>query len=141
MSGAIDFQSFVQGQAMTSDQQEQVRLATAALDTFTEAFNACDLALVDQALHFPHVMLSGSETLIWSEPGQHPSDFFARLQATGWHRTAYESRQAVWVTQDKVHFVVVYTRRDVQDQVLSLHTNLWVVTCKQGRWAVALRSY
>ncbi len=73
MSGAIDFQSFVQGQAMTSDQQEQVRLATAALDTFTEAFNACDLALVDQ--------------------------------------------------------------------VLSLHTNLWVVTCKQGRWAVALRSY
>lgn len=137
----MDLQRFVQGHALTSDHAEQVRWAEAALDAFTDAFNACDVERVDQALHFPHVMLSGGETLIWPEPGQHPSDFFARLLVTGWRSTRYESREAVWVTEGKVHFVVVYTRRDAQDQVLSRHTNLWVVTCKQGRWAVALRSY
>lgn len=137
----MDLQGFVQGQVMTSDQEDQVRMAEAALDAFTDAFNACDLIRVDQALHFPHVMLSGGETLIWPEPGQHPADFFERLLATGWRRTLYESREAVWVTEGKVHFVVVYTRRDPQDQVLSRHTNLWVVTRKQGQWAVALRSY
>lgn len=52
-----------------------------------------------------------------------------------------ESREAVWATGGKVPFKVVYTRRGAPDEVLFRHTNLWVLTCKQDRWAVALRAY
>lgn len=137
----MDLHQFVQGQTPAADPWGQLPQAEAALDAFTEAFNACDLQRVDQALHFPHVMLSGSQTLIWQTPGQHPADFFEQLRSTGWRRTQYEARQAVWLVQDKVHFVVSYTRRDGDDRILSTHTNMWIVTCQGGRWAVALRSY
>ena len=137
----MDFLQFVQVQIMSSDHHEQVRLASEALDAFTDAFNACDLRRMDQALHFPHLMLSGGDTLIWDQAGQHPPDFFTHLLATGWRKTRYESRTAVCVTPNKVHFVVEYTRRNERDQELSRHTNLWAVTLKQDRWGIALRSY
>ena len=118
-----------------------VAQASECLDRFTAAFNACDLAGMDAQLHFPHVMLSGAEPLIWPGPGQHPADFFERLQATGWAFTQYEQRDVVLVNADKVHFTVHYTRRSATGEVLSRHQNLWIVTRIDGHWGIALRSY
>jgi len=37
--------------------------------------------------------------------------------------------------------VVTYSRRNAQGDTLSLHKNLWIVTCAQGKWGIAVRSY
>jgi hypothetical protein len=86
-------------------------------------------------------MFSGSKRLVWEGPGQHPSDLFDRLRREGWAFTQYESREPALVCADKVHFVVVYTRRTADGAVLSTHANLWIVTRVNARWGIVLRSY
>ena len=115
--------------------------ASCCLDQFTEAFNALNLAGMDAQLHFPHVMISGAETLLWDGPNQHPSDFFQQLKSTGWASTRYESKVPVLVSQNKIHFLVTYTRRSDRDVELSRHANLWIVVKKNDEWGISLRSY
>ena len=135
------FLSFVSTTSDSAIDPAVVEEASRCLDRFTEAFNALDLAGMDAQLHFPHVMISESETLLWSAPDQHPSDFFLRLKSTGWASTRYESKVPVLTSQNKVHFLVTYTRRSDADAELSRHTNLWIVVKHQGVWGISLRSY
>lgn len=118
-----------------------IEAASACLDRFTARFNARDPAGMDSELHFPHLMFSGAERLTWLQVGQHPRDFFESLLASEWHHTRYESKDAVLVSRDKVHFVVTYSRRNEADDVLSMHENLWIVTRVADKWGIALRSY
>jgi len=136
-----DFNKFVSVAADDADCTAQVQQADDALERFTRAFNAGDINGMDAELHFPHVMYSGSELLVWQSPGSHPDKFFENLKGAGWSETKYEDKKPALVSKDKVHFVVVYTRRDVHGRVLSTHTNLWVVTKVAGKWGIAVRSY
>lgn len=115
--------------------------ATQCLERFTDAFNQQDLPGMDACLHFPHQMWSGTQLLVWQQPGSHPPDFFALLRATGWTHTCYEAISPVLASADKVHFVVDYTRRGADDTELSRHRNLWVAVQHEGRWGIVLRSY
>mgnify|MGYP003584843447 CR=1 FL=1 len=139
-----DMSSFLSFVSKTSDNSiapDVVEEASRCLDQFTEAFNSLNLAGMDAQLHFPHVMISGSETLHWDGPNQHPSDFFLRLKETGWASTRYESKVPVLVSESKVHFLVTYTRRSDSDVELSRHTNLWIVVKQNNVWGISLRSY
>jgi len=118
-----------------------VEEASLCLDRFTQAFNACDTAAMDAQLSFPHSMLSGADRLEWPKPGQHPSDLFDRLKASGWAKTAYVSKEIVLATGDKVHFVVTYTRQNGAGEILSIHKNLWIAIRTESGWGIALRSY
>lgn len=115
--------------------------ASACLDRFTQAFNACNTAGMDAQLAFPHSMLSGADRLEWAAPGQHPADFFDRLKAAGWAKTEYVSKEVVLATGNKVHFVVTYTRQNGAGEVLSVHVNLWIAIRTASGWGIALRSY
>ena len=106
-----DFSAFVAPPPSGEPRAAEVDAASACLDRFTAAFNASDTSGMDAELHFPHVMLSGAQRLEWAEPGQHPHDFFEKLKATGWALTRYEKKEPVLVANDKVQFVVTYTRR------------------------------
>lgn len=120
---------------------QAVAEAMACLDRFTHAFNDCNADAMDAELHFPHVMLAGSEVRVWNQPGQHPSDLFPSLRKIGWRETRYESRDPLLATLDKVHFLVTYTRRRSDASILSEHTNLWIVARVNGRWGISCRSY
>lgn len=133
-----DFEAFI---SPHSHGKIDTAAAEACLDRFSAAFNASDLAGIDAELHFPHTLLSGEHRLEWNSPGQHPVDLFDSLRATGWARTRYEKKTPVLASPEKVHFVVVYTRRDAADEVLSTYYNLWIVIKKHGRWGISLRSY
>jgi hypothetical protein len=136
-----DFAHFVTSPDQSAPDEQWVGEARACLNRFTAAFNACDVVGVDGELHFPHVMMWEGRSLVWPAAGQHASDFFEQLKATGWCSTRYEAQEPVLVSPDKVHFVVTYTRRAVDDSVLSLHKNLWIVTRVDDRWGIVLRSY
>lgn len=115
--------------------------ARACIQRFADAFNAGDLAAMDAELNFPHTILSGAHRLEWAAPGQLPGDFFRSLRATGWARTHTESITAVLTSTDKVHFLMDYTRRTAEGEVLNRYLNLWIVTRSAGHWGIALRSY
>jgi len=115
--------------------------AESCLDGFTAAFNARDRAGMDAHLHFPHVMFSGAQRIVWEKPGQLPVDFFDKLAESGWVKSVYEKKQPILVSPDKVHFRVCYTRRATDGTVLAKHENVWFVTRVGGRWGIALRSY
>ncbi len=136
-----DFFKFVNPSCSEQFEAELVEAASDCLDRFTSFFNACDPSGMDSELHFPHFMLSGAECVVWAAPGQHPDDFFEKLRASGWDQTRYEAKDTILVSQNKVHFVVTYTRRNQAGDVLSTHKNLWIVTRISGKWGITLRSY
>jgi hypothetical protein len=136
-----DLGSFVSPASSNESKADLVQAASACLDRFTAAFNACDTQAMDGELHFPHVMLSGAIRLDWPMPGQHPADFFDKLKTSGWAHTKYLDKDAVLVSADKVHFVVTYTRENQYGVVLSTHRNLWIATRVGGTWGISLRSY
>ncbi len=124
------------------DTQAMIAAALATIDGFTTRFNARDLAGMDDHLHFPHVILSAEQLIVWPERGQLPPTFFDELIATsGWDRTVYVERRPVLVNTRKVHIVVDYTRNRADGSVISRHQNLWVVTREAGRWGIKQRSY
>lgn len=118
------------------------RAAIACIEAFTDAFNARDLAGMDRFLHFPHVILSGENLVIWDRPGQLPDDFFSELtQQTGWRHTVYLDKRVVLVSPRKVHLYVQYSRNRADGSVITVHDNLWVVTWDDERWGIKQRSY
>lgn len=136
-----DYTAFFKPAASGESSAELIAGAETCLEGFTACFNARDRAGMDMHLHFPHVMFSGAELLVWERSGQLPGDFFDKLTDTGWAKTIYEEKQPVLVSPDKVHFRVRYTRRALDGSVLTEHENIWFVTRIGGRWGIALRSY
>ncbi len=118
-----------------------VAAAEACLDSFTACFNNRDLVGMDARLHFPHVLFSGAEYVMWERSGQLPDDFFDKLSESGWEKTVYEAKEPILVSPDKVHFRVRYTRRAADGRILTEHDNVWFVTKIKNRWGIALRSY
>jgi hypothetical protein len=115
--------------------------ATKCLDDFGAQFNAGNPAGMDDFLHFPHYLLSGSELIEWQSRGQLPETFFSDLKRQEWARTVTQSREVVLVSTDKVHFKVTYTREKEDGTVISAHENVWIVIKRAGRWGIVLRSY
>lgn len=116
--------------------------AVACVEAFSARFNARDLAGMDARLHFPHIILSGEQLVIWEKSGQLPPSFFADLIAsTGWDRSVYQHKQAVLVSPRKVHLLVDYTRNRSDGSIITRHRNLWIVTEQDGRWGIKQRSY
>ena len=125
-------------------EEDAVMIAEAVrcVEAFTDRFNARDLAGMDSHLHFPHIILSGEQLAIWSEPGQLSISFFDDLQRdTGWAETQYQHKEVVLVSPRKVHLLVEYTRNRADGTVASRHRNIWIVTLDGGRWGIKQRSY
>ena len=118
-----------------------MRAAAEVLQKFTACFNARDAAGMDACLHFPHVLLSGSQLVIWDKPGSLPANFFGELERSGWDRTVYTYLTPILVSADKVHFDVGYSRLRKDGGVLTTHRNIWFATREQNRWGIKLRSY
>jgi hypothetical protein len=124
-----------------STDEELVSGALNCLDRFGECFNSMDFTGMDEMLHFPHYVVSGSTVIEWRERGQLPEAFFNDLVKQGWHHTSFTTREVILVSTDKVHFRIRYTRERKDNSILTAHENIWIVTRKNGRWGILLRSY
>jgi len=120
-------------------QTEAVAAALAVLDAHITALNARDAPAIAATLHFPHYRLSPTAMKMWETPASYLADFLARAGA-GWAASAWEFRRPVAASADKVHLDVQFARQDAGGAVTGRYRSLWVVTRRDGRWAVALRS-
>lgn len=125
--------------ALSAAEQREARTA---LDGFMEAFNAEDAeAIRTRWYHFPHVRFhSGKVTVM-----ERPEDFHALVwdrkgQSTDWARTAWDYVELIDDGPDKAHFRVQFTRFRADGSAIGSYKSLYIVTFKDGRWAIQARS-
>lgn len=120
---------------------EMIKGALECLDKFGKYFEKEDLQGMDSCFHFPHYILSGNEVICWNEGGKLPLTFFTDLKKLGFKRTVVTCREVITVAENKVHFKYCYYRESKDGKVLSQHDNIWIVTLKDGKWGIQIRSY
>ena len=125
---------------MNSDQYtEQAEAALAILDRHMAALNAGDVDALTATLHFPHYRLSGDGMRVWEGPETYLADFRARA-GDGWHHSAWDFRNVITASPDKVHLDVQFTRYRGDNSAIGSFRSLWVITRRDDRWAAELRS-
>ena len=125
---------------MSDDQTNAAILAAiSVLDAHMAALNARDEAALNATLHFPHYRLSGGILKTWEGPGAYLAGFRART-TDDWHHSAWDYREVVAASGDKVHMNVQFTRYRADESVIGAFRSLWVLACIDGRWAAQLRS-
>ncbi|HEX3882426.1 MAG TPA: hypothetical protein VHW66_07205 [Stellaceae bacterium] len=110
------------------------------LDRFLAALNAGDQAALLATMHFPHYRLAGVTMRVWDEPEEtYLAGFLARA-GDGWHHTEWDFRRVIVAGPDKVHFDVQFTRYRADESVIGRYRSLYILTRRDGTWAIAARS-
>ena len=113
----------------------------ATLDRFKNALNEYNAAAMDAAMHFPHVRFAGGRIVTYEKSGSNPMDLFDRLmKEDGWHHSAWNERKIVQRDDGKVHYAVTYTRYRADGSVIGVYESLYILTLKEGRWGIQVRS-
>jgi hypothetical protein len=125
--------------AETKDSPQQ---AMRVLDEFMTAFNARDEKAFVATLHFPHARVASDVTRLTATPEAMMSalDFEQFAEQFDWHHSAWLSREVVQSGPDKVHVAVRFARYREDGSVSAEFDSLYIVACREGRWAVAGRS-
>ena len=123
----------------TEPDREAVRAALGVLDRFMAALNASDEKALLASLHFPHYRLTGGGMQVWETPGPYLGDFLARAGAD-WHHSAWDFRNVIAAGPAKVHLDVQFTRYRADNSAIGRFRSLWIVTQRDGCWAVVARS-
>jgi hypothetical protein len=126
----------------SAEQDDPARQAMGVLDEFMVAFNARDESAWMATLHFPHVRIAGGATRLDATPEAMMAsfDFEQFAKRFNWHHSAWLSRDVVQSGPDKVHLAVRFARYDKDGKIVAEFDSLYIVTRREGRWAVAGRS-
>ncbi len=126
-----------------SDVPVSVEYALRVTDAFMESFNAQDWSAHFDTYNFPHIRVAGCEVKIWNDRNEllagHATYGAGRLER-GWSRSAWDTRDVIHHSPDKVHLAVQFTRYDAGGGKLATYQAMYVVTCVDGHWGVQLRS-
>jgi hypothetical protein len=116
--------------------------ARAAMDGFMAAFNARDAeAIRTNWFHFPHVRFhSGTVTLMQRPEDYHNLVWNSDGQLAEWGRSAWDYIETIDAGPAKVHFRVQFTRFRPDGSAIGSYRSLYIVTHKDGRWAIQGRS-
>jgi hypothetical protein len=119
--------------------------ALRVLDDFMAAFNNRDIDARAGLLHYPHVRIASGGVSIWNaaeefKAARTPADRERFVRATEWHHSAWDSREVVHSSDDKVHIAVRFTRYRENGSVIGTYDSLYIVTKREGRWGIQARS-
>jgi hypothetical protein len=117
---------------------QAVEGARAAMDGFMAAFNAGDAdAIRTRWFHFPHVRFhSGTVTVMQRPEDYHNLVWAGDGQSAGWARSAWDFVDVIDAGPEKVHFRVQFTRYRDDGSALGCYRSLYIVTLRDGRWAI-----
>ena len=113
----------------SSNEKVAIDKAMEVLDDFMETFNARDMESWSGTLNYPHVRLSGGEVTVWDTKEDYAAvDIFKRLEATGWHHSAWLSRDMILISENKVHISTVFQPYDKNTPPTKKYQSLYIVT-------------
>jgi hypothetical protein len=110
------------------------------LDRFMAALNARDQTALLASMHFPHYRLAGVTMRVWEQPDASYFEGFLARAGEGWRHTNWDFRRVIVAGPEKVHFDVQFTRDRADNSVIGSYRSLYIVTRRDGRWAIAARS-
>ncbi|MBT5108869.1 MAG: hypothetical protein HOM25_09315 [Rhodospirillaceae bacterium] len=127
---------------MTSDINDDIAGARAAMDGFMAAFNAEDAeALRTRWFHFPHIRFHSGKVTVMETPEDLKVLVWERAgQSTEWGHTAWDYVEPFDSGPDKVHFRVQFTRYRADGSAIGSYKSLYIVTRISDRWAIQGRS-
>jgi hypothetical protein len=112
-------------------------------DAFMASFNAQDWPAHFDTYNFPHIRIAGTEVKVWNSRAEidagHAEYGRGRIEH-GWARSAWDAREVIHASKDKVHLAVQFTRYDRDGGKLATYQAIYVITCVSGRWGVQARS-
>ena len=76
---------------------------------------------------------------VWENAERYFDDFRARAGGD-WHRSAWDFRNVIAASPEKVHLDVQFTRYRTDGSAIASYRSIWVVTRIGGKWAAELRS-
>ena len=116
--------------------------ARAAMDGFMAAFNARDAeAIRSRWFHFPHVRFHSGTVTVMQTPADYDNLVWeSQGQSAGWGRSAWDYVEVIDAGPEKVHFRVQFTRYRADGSAIGSYRSLYIVTLKDGRWAIQGRS-
>ena len=125
---------------LRAEEETSEAAALRVLDEFMTAFNGRDLEAWEATYHFPHFRMADGRLTVLEAAGQRSEALFDALAATGWHHSAWLSREVVQTGEDKAHVAVEFARYRADGSELARYQSLYVVTRENGRWGIRGRS-
>ena len=113
------------------------------LDEFMASFSAGDAERHPETYHFPHYRLARGTMSVWEtkeDAIRAHVTIFEVLPDTGWHHSAWVHRRFVTIGENKVHVDTRFGRYREDGSEIGTYDSLYVLTKKDGRWAVKMRS-
>jgi hypothetical protein len=143
--GSIGIQArFAAGLVLESEAEREKASAAAVevVKAYMKAFNDRDEEAWADTFNYPHLRLAGGNVKVWPnrEAYLEEFDFDAFAQRYGWHRSDWDSIDAVQVAADGVNVALHATRRDAAGNAISSFDTFYLVTRENGRWGVRARS-
>ena len=115
--------------------------ARAALQEYFRAWNDADNAAIAKISNFPRVSLGANgQVVVRDGPEEIEIDFDLLRQAEGWDHSTLELADATQVSEDKVHFRIVSSRRHADGTPYRTVPALYVITKQNGHWGLQLQS-
>jgi hypothetical protein len=115
--------------------------AQVALDEYFRAWNAGDNEAIAAASNFPRLSIGRNGQVVVREgPAEIEIDFDLLRQVEGWHHTTLDLVEVVQVSDDKVHFKILSSRRRQDETTYRTTPALYVVTNQNGHWGLQLQS-
>ena len=114
-------------EALLSIIPEAIAAAMGVLDRHLAALNSGDAVALAQTLHFPHYRLAGGRMKYGGARKPISRDFHARA-GNEWHRSAWDFRNPISSSSDKVHLDVQFSRYradGIATGSVSLHMGRW----------------
>ena len=121
---------------------ESEKRALEIIDAFIEAFNARDAKAFAATLNYPHVRIASGAVTIAADREDHARTYRSRrdLIESDWDHSAFDSKQVIHSSDDKVHVAVQFTRYDKQGKKLNTYQAIYVVTRVDRHWGIQARS-
>jgi hypothetical protein len=108
-------------------------------DEFMRTFNTKDAEAWGATFHFPSIRIASGNVRIINSAAD-LEDSFSRLEATGWHHSAWAAREVVQCGPTKAHMLTTFVRYRADNSVLSQFDSLYIVEFRNNRWALTARS-
>jgi hypothetical protein len=114
--------------------------ARKVVEAFFRAFNAMDGKAIRNTLHFPHVMIAGVNVMVMERPEDFVNPTPRLAETEGWHHSEMNSLEAIQSSDDKVHFVIEFSRHRADGYKYAAYQGIWILTKDAGRWRIQARS-
>tara|TARA_Y100000590_G_C15488036_1_gene926608 strand:- start:34 stop:495 length:462 start_codon:yes stop_codon:yes gene_type:complete len=125
----------------TAAQQEEIVQAQEALEEYFRAWNDADNEAIVEISNFPRLSLGrNGQVVVRQGPEDITTDFNLLRQAEGWDHSTLDLVEVLQVSQDTVHFKVLFSRRHQDGVAYRTVPGLFIMTKQDGHWGLQLQS-